>query len=198
MVRRIPDIRIVIDPGHGGVHTGGVGRTGLQEKRINLGVSMELKRLLETWGAKVFMTRVSDRHLSTDVNQDLNRRVDIANRARPDLFISVHTNWVDDPGPRGYEIFVPQTATGRRDRHSRELAQLIRGELGRFWNSPDRGTKDRNFRVLRGTRCPAVLVELEFVSNRYAERELGRTSVQLALALRIAEAARAWAIRHKG
>lgn len=194
---RIPPVLIVIDPGHGGDHTGGVGRTGLQEKRINLGVAMELKRLLESWGAEIVMTRMTDRHLSSDLNLDLDRRVAIANGARADLFISVHTNWVDDPGPRGYEVFVPQTATGRRDRHSRELAQLIRGELGRFWTSPDRGTKERNFRVLRNTRCPAVLVELEFVSNRNAERQLSRRSVQRELARRLAEAARSWALRHK-
>ncbi len=186
-------ISIAIDPGHGGMHTGGKGRTGLMEKDINLDVSLELQRILESWGARVTMTRTTDRHYSPDVDDDLQARVLIVNRAAPDLFLSIHTNYVDNPGPRGFEVWVPKNAQGVRNAESRRLARALLNELGGVWDSEDRGIKDdHNLRVLKGTSCPAALVELEFVSNRAAERELARADVRARLAAAIADAVRRW------
>lgn len=194
-VRDLP-ITVVIDAGHGGMHTGGKGRTGLLEKDINLDVSLHLQRILESWGATVIMTRVADQHFSADVDDDLNHRVLIANRAQPDLFVSIHTNWVDHSGARGFEVWVPKNAAGSRDAESRRLARHVLKELGQVWTSDDRGIKDDvNLRVLRGTRCPAALVELEFVSNPHAERQLARSEVRRSLAEAVARAVRGWAGR---
>ena len=187
---RIPACTITLDAGHGGNVTGGKGRTGLLEKDINLDVTLQLAGILRSWGAKIVMTRTTDRDLP------LAARAAMANRTRSDLFVSIHTNWVGNAGPRGYEVFVPQNIAGQRDRESRRLAALIRKGLGLVWrNSPDRGTRDfRNLAVLRQTRCPAALVELEFVSNRWAERELAKDSIRRALAIRIAEAVWQWVV----
>jgi N-acetylmuramoyl-L-alanine amidase len=186
-------VRIAIDPGHGGIHTGGKGATGLMEKDINLGVSLFLQKILESWGARVTMTRTADVNFANHVDDDLDARVDIVNGSRPDLFLSIHTNYVATPGPRGFEVWVPR-CNGARDTKSRALAELLREELKDVWGqNQDRGTKDEhNLRVLKGTHCPAALVELEFVSNREVERQLGRSSKQQELAAAIAEAARSW------
>jgi len=186
-------VKIAIDAGHGGVHTGGKGSTGLMEKDINLGVALFLQKILESWGARVTMTRTADVNFANHVDDDLDARVDIVNGARPDLFLSIHTNYVAAPGPRGYEVWVPR-CNGSRDTKSRALAELLREELKDVWGqNQDRGTKDEhNLRVLKGTHCPAALVELEFVSNREVERQLGRSSKQKELATAIAEAARSW------
>lgn len=192
---RLP-IRVVIDPGHGGMHTGYEGRGGLREKDINLEVSLELRRILESWGARVVMTRTTDRHFSPVIDDDLQARVDIVNRTNPDLFLSVHTNGVANREARGFEVWVPKTARGARDAESRRLAQCLLAELDEAWRrrSPNRGVKDEvNLRVLRGTSCPAALVELEFVSNPAAERELARTDTRLRLAASIADAVLRWA-----
>jgi N-acetylmuramoyl-L-alanine amidase len=190
-------VKIAIDAGHGGVHTGGKGQTGLMEKDINLGVALFLQRILEAWGARVVMTRVADVNFANHVDDDLDARVNIVNGARPDLFLSIHTNYVATPGPRGYEVWVPR-CNGLRDEQSRALAELLRGELRDVWGqNQDRGTKDdHNLRVLKGTHCPAALVELEFVSNREVERQLARSSKQQELAAAIAEAARSWVAGH--
>lgn len=191
--RPLAGCTIAIDPGHGGMHTGGKGRTGLMEKDINLHVSLELQKTLESWGAKVVMTRVVDRHFDVDVDDDLNMRVDIVNRHAPDLFLSVHTNYVDNPGPRGFEVWVPKNARGVRDAESRRLARTVLSELGGVWQSEDRGVKDEhNLRVLKGTTCPAALVELEFVSNPAAERQLAQPAVRRRLADALADAVRRW------
>lgn len=191
---RLAGTVVAIDPGHGGMHTGGKGRV-LMEKDINLDVSLELREILEGWGAKVVMTRTTDRHFDKDVDDDLNARVNIVNRSGADLFISIHTNYVANSGPRGFEVWVPRTS-GARDRKSRELAQLLLGELGQVWDSEDRGIKDEhNLRVLKGTTCPAALVELEFVSNPQAERELKKPAKLRELAEAVAEAVRQWVVK---
>jgi N-acetylmuramoyl-L-alanine amidase len=187
-------VTIAIDPGHGGLHIGGRGRT-LLEKDVNLRVSLELQKILESWGARVVMTRTQDVHFDDDIDDDLEKRIRIVNGARPDLFISVHANYVNNAVARGFEVWVP-LGEDWRSRESRDLAQLILGELEGVWNSDNRGIKaQHNLRVLKGTNCPAVLVELEFVSNPQAERQLGNAAVQKRLAEAIAEAARKWVLK---
>ena len=54
---------IVIDAGHGGADPGMIGIGGLEEKGINLAVSMKLKEALENQGFTVVMTRQEDKGL---------------------------------------------------------------------------------------------------------------------------------------
>ena len=78
---------LVIDAGHGGRDGGALGRKS-KEKNINLAVALELGRLVEQNcpDVKVVYTR------KTDVFVELTERADIANKAKADLFISIHTN----------------------------------------------------------------------------------------------------------
>lgn len=194
--RKIPPCKIVIDPGHGGKYTGYVGRAGVMEKDINLEVSLKLAKLLESWGATVIMTREEDRHFSAELYEDLAHRVSVVNQENPDLFLSIHTNGVKNPSPRGFEIWVPKNARGSRDSESRRAARLLRAGLVDVWGPEDRGTKDQsNFYVLRNTRCPATLVEIEFVSNPFVERRLALSSVRTKIAEVIAESVRKWAVQ---
>jgi N-acetylmuramoyl-L-alanine amidase len=195
--RPMAGVKIAVDPGHGGMHTGGKGMGGLMEKDINLGVALNLQRILESWGARVVMTRTQDGHFDHQVDDDLDARVQIVNAAKPDLFLSIHTNYVANTGPRGFEVWVPRCG-GQRNQQSRDLADLLRKELSDVWGgNQDRGTKDdHNLRVLKGTSCPAALVELEFVSNPGVERQLGQPAKQRELAMAIAEAVHNWAMRH--
>jgi N-acetylmuramoyl-L-alanine amidase len=196
--KSMPACKIVIDPGHGGLHTGYVGRGGLMEKDVNLDVSLELAKILEDMGATVVLTRTTDRHFHSQVDDDLDERIRIVNSIRPDLFLSIHGNGVSNPEPRGFEVWVPKNARGPRDRDSREIAQFIRGELGGVWGREDRGTKDeRNLRVLNGTSCPAALVELEFVSNPWVERQLARRETRVKLAEALGESVWKWILRRR-
>lgn len=195
--RLLAGVKIAIDPGHGGMHTGGKGNGGLMEKDINLAVALDLQKILVSWGARVVMTRVQDGQFHVQVDDDLDARVGIVNAAKPDLFLSIHTNYVANAGPRGFEVWVPR-CSGQRNAQSRDLADLLRKELADVWgNAQDRGTKDdHNLRVLKGTWCPAALVELEFVSNPAVERQLGNPEKQRELATAIAEATYGWAQRN--
>jgi N-acetylmuramoyl-L-alanine amidase len=91
---------VVIDPGHGGNDPGTIGKSGLQEKEINLEVALDLKKLLkEKAGIEAVLTRESD------VNPPLDSRPVIANQKRADLFISIHTNAHRDRKRGGVETF---------------------------------------------------------------------------------------------
>ena len=80
---------VVLDAGHGGKDPGAVGSSSSnREKDINLAITLEVGRLLKANcpDVKLIYTR------STDVFIELGRRAEIANKAKADLFVSVHTN----------------------------------------------------------------------------------------------------------
>ncbi len=78
---------IVIDPGHGGDQGGASSPAGLLEKTLALTLTKKLKAQLEAdLGATVRLTREKDAALQ------LQDRVSLANKAKPDLFISLHAN----------------------------------------------------------------------------------------------------------
>lgn len=93
--------RIVIDPGHGGHDTGTVGPHGLMEKDLCLDVALRLGRLIRQKlpGADVIYTRKDDTFVP------LEERTAIANRAKADLFISIHANSSHDSAARGIETY---------------------------------------------------------------------------------------------
>jgi N-acetylmuramoyl-L-alanine amidase len=87
---------IVIDPGHGGADPGAIGKSGLQEKTVNLDVALALRKLLkEKAGLDAILTRESDVHVP------LENLTVIANQKRADLFVSIHSNAMPRDRKRG-------------------------------------------------------------------------------------------------
>ena len=90
---------VVIDPGHGGPDYGARGASGLLEKDVVLQVARRVGRSLEKLGLRVVFTRTKDEFVS------LPERTDIANRARGDLYLSIHANSAPDREARGPETY---------------------------------------------------------------------------------------------
>lgn len=63
-------------------------------------------------------------------------------------------------------------------KQSQRLAEIIQDELNSLLGTKDRGIKQAPFKVLTGVACPAVLVEVAFISNPEEERELVREDFQ--------------------
>lgn len=106
---------VVIDPGHGGVDPGAVGRGGIYEKRITLAMGIQLRDELNKRGRyQVVMTR--DR----DIFLPLRDRVAMARAAGADLFISLHADSIKNRRVRGASVYtLSETAS---DREAAELA----------------------------------------------------------------------------
>jgi len=91
---------VVLDPGHGGKDPGSQ-KHGFIEKEIALKVALEVgKNLEKNKDIKVIYTR------TTDVFIPLNKRAEKANKAKADLFVSIHLNAVDNLRPHGTETYV--------------------------------------------------------------------------------------------
>lgn len=104
---------LVIDAGHGGQDSGAVGAYS-KEKDINLAVALAFGKMVEANcpDVKVIYTR------KTDVFIPLQQRANIANRAKADLFISIHTNAV----PKGKVAIGVETYTLGMHRAADNLA----------------------------------------------------------------------------
>lgn len=205
---------IVIDPGHGGPYSN-ANANGLREKTVNLRVARALRDALVARGYRVVMTRYSDRaverrdiptwryrrstgtwSLSRDGRtglypsypaDDLQARVDIANRLGADLFISVHANGARSRRARGYETFAsPRDAFGRR------LAPVVQREVVLRTGLRDRRAKLADFYVLRWSDMPAILVETGFITNASDARRLSSPAFRRRVARAIASAADTW------
>lgn len=154
-------VKIVIDPGHGGTDPGGVGNN-MQEKNIVLDVSKRFKALLDAdtadtggggnWSASLTRT--------TDVFVSLSGRAAYSNNKDADRFMSIHSNAFSDPAAHGTETF--SYAEGGQ---GAALRNLVQEEMIAAWKLTNRGNKTANFAVLRETAAPAVLHELAFITN---------------------------------
>jgi len=92
---------VVLDPGHGGKDTGCSGHSHL-EKDITLDFTKELGAAIQRHNpyVTVYYTRTDDQSVS------LNQRINIANRAKADIFLSIHANAGPDKNVSGFETFV--------------------------------------------------------------------------------------------
>ncbi|MFA7232321.1 MAG: N-acetylmuramoyl-L-alanine amidase [Victivallaceae bacterium] len=172
---------IMIDPGHGGKDNGGEGKYE-KEKEIVLSVSKKLKTMLVRAGYKVILTRGWDQTLT------LEQRVENARRTGADIFISLHTNIASDSKVNGIETFCV-TPVGAASTHSKkpsykaepgnrfdknniELAFEVQKALIKRTSAEDRGVKRARFYVIKNVACPAILIEMGFLSNRVEEKKL--------------------------
>lgn len=92
--------KVVLDAGHGGKDPGAI-KNGIKEKDVALDVVLKIGKILEkNKSIEVIYTR------KTDVFIGLRERANIANKAKANLFISVHCNGVKSTSARGTETFV--------------------------------------------------------------------------------------------
>jgi N-acetylmuramoyl-L-alanine amidase len=108
---------IVIDPGHGGIDSGTIGVTGMEEKNVVLDVGTRLAADLRARGYTVYMTRKSD------VFIPLFDRDPFAHRHHADLFISLHSDSNPDSSVHGASVY-----TLSEKGSDKEAARLAREE----------------------------------------------------------------------
>lgn len=164
---------IVIDAGHGGFDRGGVPRQRIGEKELTLDVAERLRKILQSAGYRVIMTRTND------VFIPLGRRTAIANSYRGATFVSIHFNSANRVGANGIETYYY-----RGD--SASLAANIHRNVVAVTSTENRGIRRRGYYVLRRTNIRGVLVECGFLTNptegRYALQPNYRQKLAQAIA----------------
>lgn len=94
-------IIVAIDPGHGGEDPGAIGPGGTLEKDVVWGISQQLAEIINQDPAfEAVLTRTGDYYVG------LRQRVELARKARADLFLSIHADAYRSPQPRGSSVYV--------------------------------------------------------------------------------------------
>lgn len=164
----IKDKIITLDPGHGGSDPGAIGASGLKEKQITLEISMRVKELLEKEGAKVYMTRTTDKDVyapNASDRAELQARVNVAEKHNSDLFLSLHINSSVNKSVGGFSsYYYPKTDNDLK------IAKAIQDKFAKNFGVDNLGVRQANFYVVKRCSMPATLLEMCFISNPKEEK----------------------------
>jgi N-acetylmuramoyl-L-alanine amidase len=165
---------VIIDPGHGGKDSGAVGIGGILEKDIILPIGVRVAQILQENGVQAVMTRNSDYFVT------LQGRVDMADRANADVFVSIHTNSAGSSRPdvNGLETYYFDSGFN--------LARVVHSTILQSLNVRDRGVRKARFYVLRKSSMPSILVEAGYMTGQQDIAQLQTPQYQAQMADAIA------------
>lgn len=159
--------KVLLDAGHGGRDSGAISRTGVYEKDLNLNIVLKVSALfMDDEDIEILLVRDSDIYYSPE------ERCTIANRLKPDIFISVHHNSFKGVSTiSGVETFYHHS-------NSRELARTLHRQIVADTGFKNRGAEKGDYKVTKYVTMPAVLLELGYLSNPEEEKLLRQPVVQ--------------------
>lgn len=173
-------ICIVIDAGHGGADPGKVGAGGTEEKGLNLEIALRLKRLLETEGIEVVLTRTDENGLYGDEAknkkaEDMQKRCEIITKAMPVFTVSIHQNSYPEEYVKGAQTFY----YGKSE-EGKKLAEMLQASMIERLDKENHRTARPNesYYLLKRTPTPTVIVECGFLSNAQEETLLATEDYQ--------------------
>ncbi len=148
---------VVIDAGHGGNDVGAV-ENGIYEKDIDLAICNRLKYYLDNEVFKTYYTRTNDSFPTVE------ERADFVNELRPDLFISVHSNWYENSVVSGTSVLYNTKDTSEFS--SQWLAGILAKHVSDSASTYNKGAVVGNdIHIVRTSVVPVALIETGFMSN---------------------------------
>lgn len=173
---------VILDAGHGGLDRGTkIKYPFCEEKRLALSATLLAKKYLEQMGYHVVLTRAKDYFVP------LKKRIEIANNSKPDIFVSIHFNSCPYTSPHGIEIFYFNSKENKnRSKLSRSLATDVLYSIIGKTKAKNRGVKTAEYKVIRDTKMPAVLLEGGFLTNANERDQLRKKMYLEKIALGIA------------
>jgi N-acetylmuramoyl-L-alanine amidase len=144
---------------------------------VVLAISLKVGRILQEMGYTVVYTRTDN----TEV--ELQPRVDLAERVKANVFISIHANSLEArlSGVSGVETFyAPGVSVSGR------LASFVQNQIINSTGARNRGVKTARFHVIRRTSMPSILIETGFVTNPQESANLNNPTYQERMAAAIA------------
>lgn len=205
-------MKIIIDPGHGGLDAGAISSFGLTEKAITLNIASMVQKILSNQQHEVILTRTKDTNLS------LTTRSELCNHLHGDLYISIHANASLTPSKtaRGIETFyvdfpisnpptrdvgylsldiknyqalknIESTYFKKNTHASHILAHTLQTNLIKHVKKThktvnDRGIKTAPLRNLLRSIIPTAYVEVGFLSHHEEAQSLATEKYQKELA----------------
>lgn len=158
---------VVLDAGHGGDDPGKIGINGSREKDINLAITKKVKAYLEANDIKVILTREGDEGLydagtENKKVQDMKRRIEIMEEARPVAVVSIHQNSYPEEYVNGAQVFYHKDS-----KEGEKLAALLQEQMREKLNPENKRQIKANdsYYLLKKTQIPTVIVECGFLSN---------------------------------
>ncbi|CAN7327948.1 N-acetylmuramoyl-L-alanine amidase [Paenibacillus sp. LjRoot153] len=185
----LPSADIILDVGHGGIDSGTmVGK--YEEKDMNLAIAKKTYKSLVKKGYRVIINRTEDYALSDDNTwsyggrhrKDLAQRSGLANTINPRMMLSLHINWSKKSNTRGPLVIYQNQSD------SILLANLLQDALNQVYGTEELPVLGKKYYVLKFTKCPSVIVELGFLSNKSDRKLLGESHHQAKLAKAITHA----------
>ena len=169
-------ITVIIDAGHGGHDHGSTSELVL-EKELMKQISDKINVLNTNTEITFLFTRTDDYFLS------LKDRVEFITIHKPDLVISLHSNYTENATASGVEAFVSDKSVAFEE--SNELALKLVDEIAQNTSMNNRGVKNAPFLLLSKTEVPAITLELGFLSNeqdrKFITSEEGQNKIALTI-----------------
>ena len=160
--RKLRDILVVVDAGHGGEDPGAIGPKKIKEKVVVLDIAKKLAALInQKKGYKAILTRNGDYFIP------LRKRRDKARKLRADLFVSVHADAFNKPQANGASVYA-LSQRGATSEAARFLAKQ-ENEADLIGGVGDVSLDDKD-KVLRG-----VLVDLSMTATVGDSLEVGKS-----------------------
>ena len=160
-------IRVIIDPGHGGMDVGTVAADGTAEKEINLAIARDLYAFAVISGIPASMTRTGDYLVykagDDKKRSDLYNRFDYINSVDNAVLVSIHQNHFADTSQWGMQIWYTVN-----DPLSKALAANILAYDKQHLqpgNRRENKPSDDSYYLLYQAKVPSVMVECGFMSN---------------------------------
>jgi len=155
--------KIVIDAGHGGVDLGCQSADGtLYEKEVDLAIAKKILQLNINKNIEIILDR-NDDHFD-----NVKEKVEYINNQKPDLAVSLHCNDAGtNEADNGTEIYVvnPEKSNVFIN-ESNSFAQIVNEELKQYFVNRGIKTRKQGIWILQASKCPIILVENGFLSNR--------------------------------
>ena len=175
---------IYIDPGHGGRDSGTTYKN-IYEKDINLIMSKKIEKHLTAKGATVYLTRETDKDLSTTnknkKRSDLTNRAKLINESNANMYLSIHLNYISNSKWRGLQIFY-----NNKNKENEIIATKLTTYLKKDSSNIRESKKENIYYMYKQITIPGVLIELGFLSNPNDRYRLTRDEYQEKLAISIA------------
>jgi N-acetylmuramoyl-L-alanine amidase len=157
---------VVLDPGHGGDEVGAAAN-GVVEESSNLDMALRVERLLLAQDLDVVLTRRTDSRTAPQVagytaaRSDIQARIDLANAAGADVFVSLHSNGSTDLTQKGVEVWYDSKRpfAGQNHRLAALLDQHVVSAFQSYgYAAQDRGLFDGSCFRFRNGRCFTLFV----------------------------------------